>query len=248
MSLFIWDRSGKGRPSERNHNQTLRTDPSSVNLEKTVRTVLTTDWSGWKRTSPSFSPHTKPTGKPRRSSPRAALLRIPPSSRARRMCSSASAMMTFSPSTRRSLKERWVVDTVAVSDQRVGDATEIEQAIPVSVVARHAGDFEAEHDADVAERHLGGHACEPGTLGESGAGQTQVFVDDDHLLFGPTEFLCFLTQSILAHRGFAVVFDLGRGGLANVDEGGALDMVGLHLGQVIHDFPPDCGCLRTRGR
>src|SRR5262252_7364381 len=56
---------------------------------------------------------------------------------------------------------------------------------------------------------------------------------------------CFLTQSILAHRGLAVVFDLGRGGLANVDEGGALDMVGLHLGQVIHDFPPDCGCLRT---
>src|SRR5215472_12370904 len=78
--------------------------------------------------------------------------------------------------------------------------------------------------------------------------KTQVFVDDDHLLFGPTEFLRFLTQSILAHRGFAVVFDLGRGGLANVDEGGALDMVGLHLGQVIHDFPPDCGCLRTRGR
>jgi hypothetical protein len=44
--------------------------------------------SGWKRTSPSPSPQTKPIGRPRRSSPRAALLRMPPSSLARRMCSS----------------------------------------------------------------------------------------------------------------------------------------------------------------
>src|ERR1041385_7382402 len=36
-----------------------------------------------------------PTGKPRRSSPRAALLRMPPSSRARMMCSSASLMVPF---------------------------------------------------------------------------------------------------------------------------------------------------------
>ena len=141
-----------------------------------------------------------------------------------------------------------MVDAVAISDQRVGDAAEIEQAIPVGIVARHPGDFEAEHDADVAEGHFRGHACEPGTLGESGAGQAQVLVDDDHLFLGPPEFLRLLEQSILARRGLAVVFDLSRGGLANVDEGGALGMAGLHFDQIIHDFPPGCGCLRPRGR
>src|SRR5215469_15911760 len=78
-----------------------------------------------------------------------------------------------------------MVDAVAVSDKSVGDAAKVEQAIPVGIVARRARDFEAEHDAHVAKRHFRGHACEPGTLGESGAGHTQVFVDDDH---------CSLTQ------------------------------------------------------
>ena len=46
ISLFMVARIGKERPSERNQSQTLRTEPSSVNLEKTVRMVLTTDSSG----------------------------------------------------------------------------------------------------------------------------------------------------------------------------------------------------------
>ncbi len=116
-----------------------------------------------------------------------------------------------------------MIEAVAVSDQSVGDAAEIEQAVPVGIVARHAGDFEAEHDADVAEGYFRGQAGEPGALGESGAGHAQVFVDDDHLFFGPTQLAGFLDQSILASGGLAVVLDLRRAGLANVDEGRALD-------------------------
>src|SRR3954468_22173165 len=51
--------------------------------------------SGCQSICPSASPHTSPTGSPRRNSPRAALLRIPPSRRARRRCSSASDMATM---------------------------------------------------------------------------------------------------------------------------------------------------------
>jgi len=122
-----------------------------------------------------------------------------------------------------------MIDAVAIPDQRVGDAAEIKQAIPVSIVARHTGDFEAEHDAGVAEGHFRGHACEPRTLGESGAGHAQVFVNDDHLFLDPTEFLGLLEQRILARGGLAVVLDLGRGGLANVDEGGAVRMAGRYF-------------------
>ena len=50
-----------------------------------------------------LTPHTKPTGKPRRSSPRAALLRMPPLRRARSTCSSASLIVPFNPSSKRSL-------------------------------------------------------------------------------------------------------------------------------------------------
>src|SRR5215813_7492481 len=51
-----------------------------------------------KQTSPSSSPQTRPTGRPRRSSPRAALLRMPPLRRARNICNSASLIVPFSPS------------------------------------------------------------------------------------------------------------------------------------------------------
>ena len=141
-----------------------------------------------------------------------------------------------------------MIDAVAIPDQGVGDAAEIEQAKPVGTVARHAGDFEPEHDAGVAEAHFRNHACEPRTLGESCARHAQIFVNDDHLIFGPTEFLGLLEQSILARGGLAVVFDLSRGGLANVDEGGAFRMAGRYFDQIINDFPPERGCLRPRGR
>src|SRR5271165_1606833 len=64
----------------------------------------------------------------------------------------------------------------------------------------------------------------------------------------PTQVLGLLEQRILARRGLAVVLDLSRGGLANVDEGGALGMAGFYFDQIIHDFPPGCGCRRPRGR
>jgi hypothetical protein len=65
-----------------------------------------------------------------------------------------------------------MVEAIAVSDQSVGDATEIEQAIPVGIVACHTGDFQAEYDTDMAEGYFRSHACEAGALGESGAGHT----------------------------------------------------------------------------
>src|SRR6516225_5125037 len=96
-------RSGNLSPSERNHSHTRRAEPVSANWAKTWRMAVQTASSGWKQTSPSSSPQTKPTGRPRRSSPRAALLRMPPLRRARSMCNSASLMVPFKPSNNLSL-------------------------------------------------------------------------------------------------------------------------------------------------
>ena len=47
-----------------------------------------------------------------------------------------------------------MIDTIGIADERVGEAAEIKQAIPVGIIASETGDFEAEHDADVSERDL----------------------------------------------------------------------------------------------
>src|SRR5215213_7595035 len=81
----------------------IRRLPTRLRDHRLVTPETVTASSGCQRISPSASPHTSPTGSPRRSSPRAALFRIPPSSRARRMCSSHSDMVPFMPNRIRSL-------------------------------------------------------------------------------------------------------------------------------------------------
>src|ERR1700751_2042792 len=134
-----------------------------------------------------------------------------------------------------------MIHTIAVSDQSVGDAAQIEQAIPVGIVARQAGDFEAEDDAHMTQSDFCGHACESGTLHRSRTGETQILVDDDDLFLGPAQGAGFLDQSVLASGGLAVVLDLRRTRLANINESRALGMIGVHFAEIIHDPSPRYG-------
>ena len=75
-----------------------------------------------------------------------------------------------------------MIHTVGIGDERVGEPAEIEQAIPVGVVAREARDFKAEHDPDMSKCNLRGESCETTALDDAGCGNAEVFIDDDHLL------------------------------------------------------------------
>ena len=63
-----------------------------------------------------------------------------------------------------------MIDTIGIADERVGEAAEIKQAIPVGIIASETGDFEAEHDADVSERDFGSEAGEATALDEARTG------------------------------------------------------------------------------
>src|ERR1700716_3216122 len=103
-----------------------------------------------------------------------------------------------------------MIDAVSIANKRVGEAAEIEQAVPIGIVASEAGHFETEHDADVSERNFGGETGEAAAVAR--AGQAEVFVDHDDLLRRPAKRGCLECQSILALRRFAIALDLcGRG-------------------------------------
>ena len=80
-----------------------------------------------------------------------------------------------------------MIDAVGIADEGVGEAAEIEQAIPIGIVAGEAGDFEAEHDPDMAEGDFGGEPGEAIALDDAGAGKPEVFVDNDDLLRRPAK-------------------------------------------------------------
>ena len=52
-----------------------------------------------------------------------------------------------------------VVDPIGVADQSVGQAAQIEQAVPIGVIAGQTRDLQTEHDTDMPQRDFRG---EPG--------------------------------------------------------------------------------------
>ena len=66
----------------------------------------------------------------------------------------------------------------------------------------------------------------------------EIFVDDDHLFFGPSQLAGSIGQGVLAGSGLAVVFDLARCGLANVNVSGALGCGGFDFGRISHWSAP----------
>jgi hypothetical protein len=111
-----------------------------------------------------------------------------------------------------------MVDAVGVGDERVGGTAQIEQAIPVGVVACEARDLQPQHDAHVAECDFGGHLCKTRACGQARTGNAEILVNHADLTLRPAQRCCPLDKLILPGGGFAVVLYLCRARLADVDE------------------------------
>src|SRR5215467_5476023 len=127
-----------------------------------------------------------------------------------------------------------MINPISITDERVGQATEIEQTVPIRIIARQSRDFQAEHDAHLAEADLGGHAREAGSLGKAGAGNTEVLIDDLHLIASPTEPRGAFGQLVLTGSGLAIMLDLRRTGLTHVDDCASAEVLSSDLAQFVH--------------
>ena len=123
-----------------------------------------------------------------------------------------------------------MIDAVGVPDQRIGEAAQLDEAMPIGVVARQARDLEPEHEADVGERDFGGQPGEPRSRDKAGAGEPEILIDDDDAIGGPAELPGLGRERILSIGRLAIVLDLCGGGLAQVDDRLTRKMVGRDLG------------------
>ncbi len=122
-----------------------------------------------------------------------------------------------------------VVEPVAVADEGVGHPAQVQQSIPVGVVAGQAGDFQAQHDAHMAQGDIGGEAGETTPGGHPRPRQAEVLVDHDDRLPCPAQLDRPFHQGVLAVGRLPVAFQLRRSRLANVDHGVAAQMRRLGL-------------------
>jgi hypothetical protein len=53
------------------------------------------------------------------------------------------------------IEYRGMIDAVSITDQRVSETAQIDEAVPIGIVAGEARNFEAKHEADMSERDFG---------------------------------------------------------------------------------------------
>ena len=90
-----------------------------------------------------------------------------------------------------------MIDAVSITDQRVSEPGEIDEAVPVGIVPSQPGHFEAEHETDAGKCHFGGEAGEARSCDGAGAGEPEVLIDDDDTIFGPANLTSFRGERVL---------------------------------------------------
>ncbi len=158
------------------------------------------------------------------------------------------AHRAFEPEQQAVVESGRMIEAVAIADQRVGEAREIDQSMPVRIVAGEPRDFEAEQQSNAGECDLGCQPRKSGARDGTGAGEPEVLVYDDDALLGPAEFACASGESVLTVRRLTIVLDLVRAGLAQVDDGLSRETARRDLGALIHDPPPAPALPRACGR
>ena len=137
-----------------------------------------------------------------------------------------------------------VVDAVGVGDQRVGHPGQVQQPVPVGVVAGQPGALQRQHDPHLPEPDLGGQLGEPRAAGRAGPADAQVVVDHPHGAAWPAQPLGPRDQVVLAGGGLPVAVDLRQRGLADIDHRRPPQMRGGHLELTHQRSPPSRSARR----
>jgi hypothetical protein len=111
---------------------------------------------------------------------------------------------------------------------RVSVKADLEQAVPVGVVARQPGNFQAEHHADLAQADGGDQLLEALAVAFS-ARMPEVAVDDHDLFECPAESDGAFAQCVLPLGALGVLEDLAQRALANVQIGEPGEVTGRDL-------------------
>src|SRR3954452_2197498 len=112
-----------------------------------------------------------------------------------------------------------IVEPLAIGDEHPEQGAQLEQLMPVAVVAREPGGVEADDQPRVAEPDLGDELLEAGSFAAPCAGLTEILVDNVDPLAWPAEPDGTVDQAVLKLSAFVMVPDLVDGGLAHVDVG-----------------------------
>src|SRR6266480_7466479 len=134
-----------------------------------------------------------------------------------------------------------IVDALLVDDQRVGERTDLQQAIPVAARTSQARDFQAQHGTNVSETDLGHQELKSIPAQRGGTRLSLILVNHLNGRAVPTQITGPLHEIVLAGGTASILPHLQQGRLAHIDDCLALqvvrtDFVGIVARQ--HEAPP----------
>src|ERR1700730_18550010 len=112
-----------------------------------------------------------------------------------------------------------VVTAVLVDYQRAGDGAQLEQAMPILVRSCKPRRLQREDGPDLPHCHIADQRLEVLAICRSGAGLTEIPVEDPDLFRIPAHGLRLVRQIVLALGALLIEADLPRRRLTNVDAG-----------------------------
>lgn len=130
-----------------------------------------------------------------------------------------------------------IVDAVLVKDESCGQGAQLDEAVPVSRVAREARDLQAHDNAGLAEPHLAHELLEAVARCRTRSRLAEIAIDDMNALDRPARGDGPIAQRILALRALTVLGDLAERRLTDVEVGIAPEMIGGDL-EFRHGWAP----------
>jgi hypothetical protein len=120
----------------------------------------------------------------------------------------------------------WIIESVLVQDQRVGQGTELQEVMPVAAIAGQPRDLQPQDDPGVTQADLGHQPLEALAVRGRGPGLPLVAVDDDDLLGRPSQRHGPLAQRVLPLGALGILEDLAERGLPHVEVSVASQVAG----------------------
>src|SRR5215469_5039219 len=197
---------------------TAQAEPVRRKASNKNRRLACTCWSGSSIGRPSEL-YRKPTGRGHCSSPRRALFKMPPWSRERITCSSASDIAPFKSQQDSVVKLARIVESILIQDQGVGECADFQEPVPVRGIARQSRNLQAEHNPGFFQTYFRYQLLKSCAIRGGRSRVTEVAVNNDDAFDRPTQRYGPLAKIILSERAFRVLAYLSERGLPDIQIG-----------------------------
>src|SRR5215470_12566825 len=127
-----------------------------------------------------------------------------------------------------------MINAIGIANQRVGETGEIDEPMPISVIASEPRYLETEHETDARKRYFGGETRKARSRNRARTGKPEILVNDNDSILRPAELTGLGGERILPLGRLTIVLDLGGARLAQIDNRLAGEVAGSDLGSLIH--------------